>query len=371
MARKPRARPAKGAGSSTMRRLVVMLTSAALTFALVLALAMAWALWMYRGPGPEAVSGDATTVILRRGAGLPEIASTLEGAGVISSGPIFLAAAQATGAARELKAGEYEFPTRASMARVLGDIRAGRVVRHFVTIPEGLTSEMVAEILAENELLTGVAPAPPEGSVLPETYQIERGEDRAAVLQRMMEAHDEVLALLWSKRQPGLPFDTPQEAVILASVVEKETGVASERPQVASVFVNRLRKGMRLESDPTIIYGLTKGRPLGRGIRLSELTRETPYNTYVIDGLPPTPISNPGRASLAAVLDPPQTDYLFFVADGTGGHAFAATYDEHRANVERWRRLERARAGETAPAGQAPPAAKGAPADAAEVPAEP
>lgn len=372
MPRKPRARPAsKGAGSSPLRRLVVTLTSAALTFALVLALAMIWALWMYRGPGPEAASGETTNVVLRRGAGLPEIASTLEGAGVISSGPIFLAAAQATGAARELKAGEYEFPSRASMARVLGDIRAGRVVRHFVTIPEGLTSEMVAEILAENELLTGVAPAPPEGSILPETYQIERGEDRAAVMQRMMTAHDEVLALLWSKRQPGLPIDTPEEAVILASIVEKETGVASERPQVASVFVNRLRKGMRLESDPTIIYGLTKGRALGRGIRLSELTRETPYNTYVIDGLPPTPISNPGRASLAAVLDPPQTDYLFFVADGSGGHAFAPTYDEHRANVERWRRLERARTGETTPAAKAAPEPKAAPADAAEVPAEP
>lgn len=344
MTRAPRPRPAKrGAGVSPLRRLIVTLVSAAVTFSLVLALAGLWALWMYQGPGPSA-EGDSTTVILRRGAGLPEIASTLEGAGVISSAPIFLAAAQATGAARSLKAGEYEFAARQSMARVLDDIRAGRVVRHFVTIPEGVTSEMVVEILAENPLLTGVAPSPPEGALLPETYQIERGEDRAAVLQRMMDAHDEVLALLWSKRQPGLPVNSPQEAVILASVVEKETALGSERPQVASVFVNRLRRGMRLESDPTIIYGLTKGRPLGRGIRQSELDRPTPYNTYRVDGLPPTPICNPGRAALAAVLDPPETDYLFFVADGSGGHAFAATYDEHRRNVERWRRIERARA---------------------------
>ncbi|MDP1874640.1 endolytic transglycosylase MltG [Phenylobacterium sp.] len=351
MARTPRARPAKtGAGVSPLRRLLVTLVSAVVTFTLVLALAGLWALWMYQGPGPSA-EGDSTTVMLRRGAGLPEIASSLESAGVISSAPIFLAAAQATGAARSLKAGEYEFPSRRPMSGVLDDIRAGRVVRHFVTIPEGVTSEMVVEILAANPLLSGVAPSPPEGALLPETYQIERGEDRAAVLQRMMDAHDEVLALLWSKRQPGLPVNSPQEAVILASVVEKETALGSERPQVASVFVNRLRRGMRLESDPTIIYGLTKGRPLGRGIRLSELNRQTPYNTYMIDGLPPTPICNPGRAALAAVLDPPESDYLFFVADGSGGHAFAATYDEHRRNVERWRRIERARAqpAETAP----------------------
>ncbi|HMO42571.1 MAG TPA: endolytic transglycosylase MltG [Phenylobacterium sp.] len=346
MARAPRSRPARK-GASPLRRLLVTLGSAALTFLLVIGLAGGWALWMFRGPGPDH-EAETRNVMLRRGAGLPEIASTLEGAGVISSAPLFLAAAQITGAARELKAGEYEFPRRASMARVLDDIRAGRVVRHFVTIPEGLTSEMVAEILAEHPLLTGVAPAPPEGVVLPETYQIERGEDRAVVLQRMMQAHDEVLAMLWARRQPGLPVRTPEEAVILASIVEKETGVASERPQVASVFVNRLRRGMRLESDPTIIYGLTKGRPLGRGIRMSELTRATPYNTYTIDGLPPTPICNPGRAALAAVLDPPETDYLFFVADGSGGHAFAPTYDEHRRNVERWRALERARSGQAA-----------------------
>jgi UPF0755 protein len=304
-----------------------------------------WAVWTYRGPGPEATAGEISSVVLRRGAGLNEIASSLERAGVIRSGAIFKAAAQVTGVARDLKAGEYEFASGASMARVLDDIRAGRVVRHQVTIPEGATSEMVIEMLNAEEALTGLAPTPPEGTVLPETYDFQRGEDRAAVLQRMMDARDKLLAALWAQRQPGLPVTTPEEAVILASIVEKETGVASERPQVASVFTNRLRKGMRLESDPTIIYYITKGKPLGRRILKSEL--ENPantYNTYIIDGLPPTPIANPGRAALAAVLDPPQSEYLFFVADGTGGHAFAVTYEDHKRNVAKWREY-RARTG--------------------------
>lgn len=329
---------AQSGGLSLTRRLAIMAMSGFAVLAIALMLGGLWAMWTYRGPGPEAKAGEVSSVVLRRGAGLNEIASSLERAGVIRSGAIFKAAAQVTGAARELKAGEYEFPSGASMARVLDDIRAGRIVRHQVTIPEGATSEMVIEALNREEALTGLAPTPPEGTVLPETYDFHRGEDRAAVLQRMMDARDELLATLWAKRQPGLPITTPEEAVILASIVEKETGVAAERPQVASVFVNRLRKGMRLESDPTIIYYITKGKPLGRRILKSEL--ENPantYNTYIIDGLPPTPIANPGRAALAAVLDPPQTDYLFFVADGTGGHAFAATYEEHVKNVEAWR----------------------------------
>lgn len=327
----------RASGLSLMRRLVIMAMSAFATLCVALAIVAVWAVWSYRGPGPEAKTGEVTTVMLRRGAGLNEIATALERAGAVRSATIFIAAAQVTGAARDLKAGEYEFASKASMSRVLGDIRAGRIVRHQVTIPEGMTSEMAIEILNREEALTGVAPTPPEGALLPETYDYERGEDRAAVLQRMMDARDSLLATLWAKRKPGLPISTPDEAVILASIVEKETGVARERPQVASVFINRLVKGMRLESDPTIIYGITKGRPLGRRILLSELQAPTPYNTYAISGLPPTPIANPGRASLAAVLDPPDTDYLFFVADGTGGHAFAATYAEHERNVARWR----------------------------------
>jgi len=324
-----------------MRRFLITVFSGLLTLALVAALAAGWALWSFNGAGPAAPGGkDVHGVVLRKGAGLNEIATSLEAAGVISSAPIFVLAAQVTGAGRELKAGEYEFASRAPMARVLDDVRNGRVVRRMITIPEGWTSEMVVEALMQEEALVGEVAVPPEGTILPETYDFEKGEERSAVLKRMMDARDEVLASLWDKRKPGLPIRTPEEAVILASIVEKETGVAAERPRVASVFVNRLNQGIRLQSDPTIIYGITRGRPLGRGIRRSELDGITPYNTYQIDGLPPTPIANPGRASLAAVLDPPETNYLFFVADGTGGHAFAATLEEHNRNVERWRIIE-------------------------------
>ncbi|MBO9709975.1 MAG: endolytic transglycosylase MltG [Caulobacter sp.] len=309
--------------------------------ALVLVLGV---LWLYNGPGPAARSGDVTDVVLRRGASLPEIATTLERSGVIRSSSIFLTAAQTTGAARRLKAGEYEFPSRASLRQVLVMIRDGKIVRHHVTIAEGLTSDMVVDILMRSPVLTGEAPTPPEGSILPETYQVERGEDRSAVLQRMMDARDVLLDKLWANRQPGLPFQTKEQAVTLASIVEKETGLASERPHVAAVFINRLRTGMRLGSDPTIIYGLTRGRPLGRGILLSELQRQTPYNTYLIDGLPPTPIANPGKAALEAVLNPMKSDDLYFVADGTGGHVFASTYEEHERNVAKWRQVERTKA---------------------------
>lgn len=338
-------RPARSKGLPLRRRLVISAMSAVATIGVAAVLFVGWAMWSYRGPGPEARSGEATAVMLRRGASLGEVASSLERAGVIRSAPVFLVAARVTGAARDLKAGEYEIASRASMASILDSIRSGKTIRHTVTIPEGVTAEMAVEILAREPALTGVAPTPPEGAILPETYDFQRGEDRAAVLQRMMDARDKLLATLWANRQEGLPFRSPEEAVILASIVEKETGVASERPQVASVFINRLRKGMRLESDPTIIYFITKGRPLGRRILKSEL--ENPantYNTYRIDGLPPTAIANPGRDALAAVLDPPRTDYLFFVADGSGGHAFAATYEEHERNVQKWREW-RARTG--------------------------
>jgi UPF0755 protein len=332
-----------------------MLASGAVTLAVAATLIALWTVWSFQGPGPSARTGDATTVILRKGASLPEIAATLESSGVVRSSSVFVTAAQVTGAARELKAGEYRFRSRTPMARVLDDIRDGRVVRRMVTIPEGVTSEVAAEILAKAEGLTGDAPAPPEGAILPDTYQYQLGDDRAAVLKRMMDARDQLLFTLWEKRPQNLPVKTPEEAVVLASVVEKETALASERPRIAAVFVNRLRKGMRLESDPTIIYGISRGRPLGRGIRLSELTTATPYNTYLIDGLPPTPIANPGREAIAAVLDPPDTDDLFFVADGTGGHVFAATFEEHKKNVERWRKIERnsgAAARMTEPAGK-------------------
>ena len=284
-------------------------------------------------------------MILRPGAHLPEIASSLERGRAISSGPIFMIAAQLTGAAHKLKAGEYEFASHTSMAAVIAKIRRGDIVHHMVTIPEGLTSEAAVDILMNTDLLTGAAPIPPEGAILPETYEVRRGEDRSAVLQRMMDARDELLRTLWAQRRADLPLASPEQAVTLASIVEKETGLAAERPRVAAVFVNRLAKGIRLESDPTIVYGLTGGRPLGHGIRQSELTTPTPYNTYLIAGLPPTPICNPGRASLAAVLDPPRTDELYFVANGLGGHNFASTLEAHQKNVDHWRAIEQARAG--------------------------
>jgi UPF0755 protein len=351
VSRAPRPRVERG-GISPLRRLAIILLSAGATFAVAMMMVMLWAAWTYQGPGPESRVGKTTTVMLRHGASLPEIAGALESAGVVKSGAIFMTAAQVTGAARSLQAGEYEIPSGASMAQILDDIRAGRVVRHQVTIPEGWTSEMAVEALAKEPALTGSTPAPAEGAILPDTYQFQRGEDRARVLKRMMDARDQFLTTMWAKRQPGLPFTTPDEAMILASIVEKETGLASERPRIAAVFVNRLRAGIRLQSDPTIIYGITGGRPLGRGIRLSELNAPTPYNTYQIAGLPPTPISNPGRAAIAAVLDPPKTTELFFVADGTGGHVFATTLAEHNANVAKWRNVERNRAAASAASGE-------------------
>ena len=320
-----------------------MAASAVTTLAILLAVVVLWGVWTYLSPGPAARHGASTTVILRHGASLPEIASDLEVQGVIRSSSVFLAAAQVTRAARRLKAGEYAFPSRATLAQVVEMIREGRIVRHFVTIPEGLTSAQATAILMANPVLTGQVSAPAEGSILPETYEVERGTERSVVLQRMMAARDHLLAQLWPDRRPGLPVHTPEEAVTLASIVEKETGLPDERPRVAAVFVNRLEKSIPLASDPTIVYGLTRGVPLGHGIRQSELAQQTPYNTYHFTGLPPTPICNPGRASIAAVLDPAKTDDLYFVANGTGGHTFSATMAEHEKNVERWRQLERER----------------------------
>jgi UPF0755 protein len=311
---------------------------AVLTFAVILGALTAF--WLYHAPGPKARLGNDTDVILRHGAGVGEIAADLEQAGVIGSAPLFDALTEVSGAGRRLKAGEYDFASRASISEIIDKLKNGRVVRHLITLPEGITSDEVADILMSNPVLTGSAPTPPEGSVLPETYSVERGEDRSAVLQRMMAARDKLLAKLWAERKPDLPYKTPEDAVTLASIVEKETALADERPRIAGLFVNRLKKGMRLESDPTIIYGLTRGRPLGHGIRQSEMNTPTPYNTYQIDGLPPTPIANPGKDALAAALQPADTQELYFVADGTGGHVFANTFEEHQRNVQRWRQIE-------------------------------
>ncbi len=318
---------------------------------------------LYKAPGPKARAGAVTTVILSKGSHTSDIAADLERAGVIRSGAIFMAAAEVTRAGKALKAGEYAFPSGASLAAVIHRMRAGEVVHHRVTIPEGTTSRQAVDILMHTNVLTGDIPTPPEGALLPETYDVVRGESRAAVLQRMMDADDRLLSQLWATRRKGLPYTNIEQAVILASIVEKETAIDSERPRVAAVYLNRLSQGMKLEADPTVIYGLNGGAPLGHGIRESELRGDTPYNTYLNPGLPPTPIDNPGRASLAAVMDPPITEDIYFVADGTGGHAFAKTLAEHGQNVARWRQIEQQRAQAEALAGSPPgaPSQTGAP----------
>ena len=337
-----RSRRGRG-GKAAPRGWSAGLAGAAATLTLLSALMLAAALFVYFSPGPRGAGPSGTTVVLRRGAGLAEIGAGLERAHVVGSGALFMAAAQATGASRRLKPGEYLFPSRASLAAVIRRIRSGEIVHHRITVPEGRTAQQVIDILRGSDVLTGEAPTPAEGAVLPETYDVVRGESRAAVLQRMMDARDRVLPELWSHRRPGLPYTGPDQAVVLASIVEKETRLPAERARVAAVYLNRLARGMALDADPTLIYGLGHGLPLGRALTLADLRAPGPYNTYVNPGLPPTPIANPGRASLAAVMDPPQTSELYFVADGTGGHVFAQTLEEQDRNVAKWRAIEKTR----------------------------
>ncbi|HAH11787.1 MAG TPA: endolytic transglycosylase MltG [Alphaproteobacteria bacterium] len=301
-----------------------------------------WAKMEFEGSGPLA---QETMFVVPKGASLTQIAEQLEKDGLISNAYVFRAGAYYLRKQGGLKAGEYTVPAGASMQDILVIFESGKAITYKLTVPEGLTTAMIIELVRKHEALSGdVTVLPTEGQLLPETYVFSRGMARNELLRRMALDHNRVLNELWEKRAPDLPIKTKYEAVILASIVEKETGVPRERPHVAGVFVNRLRKGMRLESDPTIIYGITQGYPLGRGIRQSELQAATPYNTYAIAGLPPTPIANPGRESLAAVLNPMATEDIFFVADGTGGHAFASTLEEHEKNVARWRQIEKQRA---------------------------
>jgi UPF0755 protein len=338
------------------RKTAFLAATATISLFVIAALVAAWS--VFYAPGPSAREGQTTIVTLPSGAGVSAIAATLKSAGVIRSTDMFKAAATLTGADRKLRAGEYEVPSKASLRSVIVLLVEGRVVRHYVTLPEGWSSAQAVDILDRQPILIGaVDVTPEEGSLWPDTYEVSRGETRNAVVARMRRARDENLTRLWAARSPTTVVRSPDEAMVLASIVEKETGLAAERPRVAAVFTNRLRAGMRLESDPTIVYGITRGRPLGRGIRRSELDRQTAWNTYQIDGLPPTPIANPGRDAIAAVLNPPRTDELFFVADGTGGHVFARTYDEHLTNVARWREIERRKAG--LPPEAAPPAVPG------------
>jgi UPF0755 protein len=277
-------------------------------------------------------------------AGMADIADTLQREGVIDNNRwAFMGAVLALKARSELKPGEYLFQKSASLRDVIGTMVDGKVVQHSVTIPEGLTSEQIVARLSDNDIFSGsVNEIPREGTLLPETYKFPRGTTREQVIARMQQAQRRVVAEIWEHRNPDIPVKTQEQLITLASIVEKETGKADERSRVAAVYVNRMRQKMKLQSDPTIIYGLVGGKgTLGRPIKRSEITQPSPYNTYVIDGLPPGPIANPGRASLEAAANPARTRDLFFVADGTGGHAFTETYDQHQKNVARLRTMEK------------------------------
>lgn len=293
-------------------------------------------------PGPLPTS---RTVLLPRGAGLGEIADRLEDARIVADRRIFKLAAWTLGQGRALKAGEYAVPAHASLRDVVHLLSSGRVVVRKVTIPEGLTVRQTLAILADAEGMEGTvaAEAIKEGELLPATYNYVWGDERGRMVVRMRAAMSELVERLWRDRQPGLPLATSAEAVTLASIVEKETGRTDERARIAGVFFNRLKAGMKLQSDPTVAYAAAEGRDLGRPLTRADLRQPHPYNTYMIEGLPPGPIASPGRAALEAVMKPAATDALYFVADGSGGHAFARTLDEHNRNVARWRRLMRER----------------------------
>ena len=315
-------------------------------------------------PGP--LREDKTVNIPAR-AGKRDISDVLQKEGVINVNPwIFIGSVYALKASSDLKPGEYLFHKNASLRDVIGTIVEGKVVQHAITIPEGLTSEQIVARLSENDIFAGsVREIPREGTLLPETYKFPRGTTRDQVIQRMQQTHKRVLAEIWERRNPDIPIRSPEQLVTLASIVEKETGRADERSRVAAVFTNRLRQKIKLQSDPTIIYGLVGGKgTLGRPIKRSEITQPSPYNTYVIEGLPPGPISNPGRASLEATANPARTRDLFFVADGTGGHTFTETYDAHQKNVAKLRAMEKQIQNDTVEpaAEEAAPAAAGAPA---------
>ena len=292
-------------------------------------------------PGPSA---EATIILLKPGSAVSTIAGELHESEIIRYPELFTAMVRIRGEQDKLKAGEYEIPRRASVMDVIEILVEGKSILHFFTAPEGLTTAQILALIDADETLVGeITLSPEEGDLLPETYGFTRGEERDDIIRQMIKAQGALLDAEWETRASELPFSTKREAIILASIVEKETGIAEERGRIAAVFVNRLKRNIRLQSDPTIIYGLTKGEPLGRGLRQSELRGETAYNTYVIRGLPPTPVGNPGRAAIEAVLQPDDSDDIFFVADGTGGHAFAATLREHERNVAAWRRIERER----------------------------
>ncbi|MET0375770.1 MAG: endolytic transglycosylase MltG [Rhizorhabdus sp.] len=319
-----------------IRRLIALI----LIFGLIGVGAAAWISRDWWGDGPLQAE---TSIRVERGDTLAAAARRLEKAGAIRSTTNFLRFARRFGTQDPIRAGEFPIPAYASGAQILDILQHGTPVQHLVTIPEGMPSILVYERLMAVPELTGQVAVPAEGSVLPDSYSFEAGEPRAAVLARMQAAMRSALDEAWAARKPTTVARTPREALILASIVEKETGVASERPMVASVYSNRVREGMKLQADPTVIYPITKGKPLGRRIKRSELNAVNGYNTYASAGLPEGPIANPSRAAIEAVLNPAKSSALYFVADGKGGHVFAKTLAEHNANVQRFYAIRRSR----------------------------
>jgi len=320
-----------------MRRLGCLILVVAAIFAAVFAGNFIYG-WNSSGP----LEGERA-IIIKRGSSVAMAAETLEQEGAIKSAELFLSRAKVLGGSEPIKAGEFLIPAGASNAQIYELLQSGKTIQRLITVPEGTPSILVYETLMAEKLLTGDIPVPEEGSILPDSYSFERGETRAAVVERMQKAMKDVLAELWPKKTSESVVKTPEEAITLAAIVEKETAIEAERRTVAAVYSNRIRKGMMLQADPTIIYPITKGKPLGRRIRRSEITDVNDYNTYAMTGLPKGPIANPGRSSIEAVLNPAITDYLYFVADGKGGHIFAKTLDEHNANVVKWYAIRRER----------------------------
>ncbi len=296
--------------------------------------------WRWWGPGPLA---RPATVTIEQGSTLGDVAGLLSRQGAIGDRQSFYYLGRLLGGGDPIQAGEFEIPARSSAAGILDLLQHGQPVQRLITVPEGMPSVLVQERLAALRFASGPAPLPPEGAVLPDSYTYERGEARAAILQRMTAAMDKAFTALWANRKGDCPVSNRNQVITLASIVEKETGKPSERRMVAGVYCNRLKIGMKLDADPTVIYPVTKGKPLGRRILRSELNTQNGYNTYRMAGLPIGPIANPGKESIAAVLDPAPTSALYFVADGTGGHVFAETLAEHNANVAKWYRLRRQR----------------------------
>lgn len=360
---KPEMAPPPPKRSRRARNQVVVFLNFILSMIILVAIVGIGVFWYgkteFEGPGPL---DQTTDFMVREGAGLNQIASGLESQGIITNQRIFSIGAKGVLGDDTLKAGEYEIKAGASMQEIVELMQSGKSILHSFTVPEGQTVQQIFDRLKADEMLQGDMPAemPPEGALLPETYKFSRGTTRAEIIEQMAKAQVRALEQVWSRRAPDLPLESPEELVILASIVEKETARADERPRVAGVFINRLNRGIRLQSDPTIIYGLFggAGKPSDRPIYKSDIEKPTPYNTYVIDRLPPTPIANPGREAMEAVANPSRTNDLYFVADGTGGHAFAETLDEHNSNVARWRRLESER--EKAVAAEKDAAAKAA-----------